>query len=69
MITAKLRIFYFLLQLQVGFSLHLGWVSYRYGYLLSCTRQEVDPSWRLVVTSTGKTEREAIANLVPSADT
>ena len=69
MITAKLRIFYFLLQLQVGFCLQLQWVSYRYGYVLSCTRTEVDPFGRLVPTSTCKTEREAITNLEPSADT
>jgi len=69
MITAKLRIIYFLLQLQVGFCLQSEWLSYRYGYWLSCIRKEVDPSWRLVATSTGKTERGEITNLEPSADT
>ena len=48
--------------------MQLEWVSYRYGHRLSYVRQKVDPSWRLVATSKGKTERGAITNLEPSAD-
>jgi len=38
-ITVKLRVFYFLLQLQVGFCLQLVCLSYRYGCWLSWIRK------------------------------